>query len=146
MAPLSTIGNALHKLATRHINIASVAESPAATTEDPWLHVDTVTRSENLRIWSILCFCYGVLLAYQYSTNVQAVQVRLSGGTGSWSALLQTFGGATELVCFGSVHPLIWRRRLSSSFTDDAETWILGMLPVTRIVAALLAKCVVLTA
>lgn len=47
IAPLSTIGTALQRLATKQINMASIADSPAATTELPWDHVDTVTRSEN---------------------------------------------------------------------------------------------------
>lgn len=66
IAPFRTMGTALHMLATKQMSIASDAERPLATTELPWDQVETVTRSLN-----------------QYATNVRAVQVRLSGGTGS---------------------------------------------------------------
>lgn len=64
--------------------MASVAESPVATTLAAPDHPAAVTRSEN-----------------QYQVNDHPVQVCFSGGTGSWSAFVQTYEGATEDSCLG---------------------------------------------
>lgn len=68
IAPLSTVGIALHIAAASVIQTASVGLSPRITTPDAADHVPTVTMSES-----------------QYIANVVPVQVRFSMGTGSWS-------------------------------------------------------------
>ena len=47
MAPLRTVGMALHSAATNVIRIASVADRPVVRTELAMDHPATVTRSEN---------------------------------------------------------------------------------------------------
>lgn len=83
-APLNTVGVALQSAATKVMRMASLAESPVVITAEAALHPAAVTCSEN-----------------QYQVNDYPVQFRFSGGTGSWSALLQTLSGAMDDSCFG---------------------------------------------
>lgn len=108
MAPLRTVGMALHMLATRVMITASVAVRPVRAScasakglavgikerkeglpmvrmEEPAVHVEIVTKSEN-----------------QYVMKASFPQVRFSTGTGSMSGLVHTYSGATLLSCFSS--------------------------------------------
>lgn len=60
MAPFMTVGIALHRDATKTIQMASLGERPNATTAAPLAQVLYVTRSEN-----------------QYITKVAPLHVRL---------------------------------------------------------------------
>lgn len=86
-----TVGIALHIAATKTIQIASLGESPNATTAAPFAHVEYVTRSEN-----------------QYKTKVTPFQVLLCSSQCSLPFLTQNidvpFNRNRVLVYWTSAH------------------------------------------